>query len=425
MKNPFLKYGLAVLLSGAMAVSATGFVCSAEADEDEQEYEVFTFGDYEYSRLENSLDTSEKAACIEKYTGSEKNLVLPSEIDGLEVVKLGEYAFVEAMYLETITIPKTVTDLGNFTFANCANLKEYIVEEGNPYFSAKDGVLYAEDGTALMRWPLATCPDHLVIPDEVTSIGDVAFTGSLNLQSVEMHNGVNYIGSAAFSDCSALTDVKLSSELTLIEPFTFNSCSSLKSIIIPNQVTSIGNGAFSATALETISIPSSVTSIGQQAFAATNIKEVVIPATVTDIGYSAFGWFVSPQNELYMDSDFIIHGVAGSAAEVYATDFDNENDFRFIPDAEEYEDTAEDSAEAETEEADNTEKQEKSMGTGRIVGIAVCGLLLIGILIAAVCSGKKKSSANEEIKAELMKTENTADAETETDEKKAEDAKDE
>ena len=63
----------------------------------------------------------------------------------------------------------------------------------------------------------------VVIPDNVTSIGDYAFSGCEGLTSVTMGNGVTSIGGSAFSGCSGL-----------------------KSVTIPDSVTSIGDEAFSS-----------------------------------------------------------------------------------------------------------------------------------------------------------------------------------
>lgn len=85
---------------------------------------------------------------------------------------------------------------------------------------------------------------HVVIPQEVTRIGSLAFSGDKTVLSIEL----------------------------------------------PYGVTEIENGAFMNTALREIEIPDSVISIGSNAFANTRLKYVHIPASVQRIGENAFFW---------------------------------------------------------------------------------------------------------------------------------------
>ena len=105
------------------------------------------------------------------------------------------------------------------------------------------------------------------IPDTVTSIGDYAFWNCNSLTSITIPDGVTSIGEDAFRDCSSLTSITIPEGVTSIGYGAFDGCSSLTSITIPSSVTSIGRYAFSGcTVLTNITIPSSVTSIGFAAF---------------------------------------------------------------------------------------------------------------------------------------------------------------
>lgn len=107
----------------------------------------------------------------------------------------------------------------------------------------------------------------ITIPNSVTTIGNSAFWGCTGLTSITIPNSVTSIGNGAFSDCYGLTSATIGDAVTTIGDGAFANCTSLNSITIPNSVTAIGNTAFySCSALTTVTIGSGVTSIGDYAF---------------------------------------------------------------------------------------------------------------------------------------------------------------
>ena len=130
----------------------------------------------------------------------------------------------------------------------------------------------------------------ITIPSTVTSIGQGAFAGCSGLTSVDIPNSVTSIGNNAFYGCSGMTSITIPSRVTSIENNAFQYCRSLTSINIPNSVTSIGDYAFEGCwDLTSVTIPNSVTSIGYNAFyGCSGLTSVTIPNSVTRIGYNAF-----------------------------------------------------------------------------------------------------------------------------------------
>jgi uncharacterized repeat protein (TIGR02543 family) len=130
----------------------------------------------------------------------------------------------------------------------------------------------------------------ITIPDSVTIIGNQAFRGCTALTSVTIPNSVTIIDQYAFTDCTSLTSVTILDSVTRIRGSAFENCTSLASITIPDSVTRIEVDAFlGCTSLASITIPNGVTSIGGWAFlGCTSLASVTIGSGVTSIGSLAF-----------------------------------------------------------------------------------------------------------------------------------------
>lgn len=126
------------------------------------------------------------------------------------------------------------------------------------------------------------------IPATVTTLGDRVYSHCENITSATIPNTVTTIGVQTFVDCTGLTTATLPNNMTEIPMSMFMRCSSLSSITIPSTVTSIGNTAFQdCTSLTSINLPSGLTSLGTGAFLSTGITSFNIPASVTTIGTNA------------------------------------------------------------------------------------------------------------------------------------------
>ena len=137
----------------------------------------------------------------------------------------------------------------------------------------------------------------LTIPDDVTSIG----------------NG-------AFSDCKSLTSITIPDSVTKIRDSTFSCCTSLTSITIPNSVTSIGCDAFyGCTSLTSITIPDSVTKIGDRAFKdCTSLTSITIPNRVTWIGKYVFYGCQNIKIAVSDEKYFVVGSYEGTGKDIIA-----------------------------------------------------------------------------------------------------------
>lgn len=84
---------------------------------------------------------------------------------------------------------------------------------------------------------------NVVIPDNVTTIGNNAFIYYTNLQSVIIPSSVTKIGDSVFYACTSLESINIPNSVTTIGDFAFAGCTNLTDIIIPN-VKITGDGVF-------------------------------------------------------------------------------------------------------------------------------------------------------------------------------------
>ncbi|MBQ3616844.1 MAG: leucine-rich repeat protein, partial [Bacteroidales bacterium] len=131
----------------------------------------------------------------------------------------------------------------------------------------------------------------ITIPESVTAIGDKAFFNCKSLTSVTIPESVTSIGSDAFFNCTSLTSVTIPESVTSIGKSAFSSCSSLTSVTIPEGVTAIGKGAFDVcTSLTSVTIPEGVTSIGDYAFiGCSSVENVYLYANPDNLTWSENG----------------------------------------------------------------------------------------------------------------------------------------
>ena len=207
------------------------------------------------------------------------------------VMSIGDSAFSVCSELMSVVMPESVTNIGLYAFIGCDALTNVYITDLSRWCGISFADYYANPLCYAHNFYLGNdLIGNLTIPNTVTTIGNYAFSGCDGLTSVTISDNVSSIGISAFSGCSGLKNITLPNSVTNIGSQAFYGCSGLKSVTIPDGVTRIGHQAFyGCSGLSSIIIPSGVTSIGGQAFSGCRgLASVEMPDSVTSIDNGAF-----------------------------------------------------------------------------------------------------------------------------------------
>ena len=224
---------------------------------------------------------------------------------GTKIIADSAFAYCES--LTSITIPSSVTRIGEYAFYDTAyyndesNWDNGILYIGNHLIRAKSdisGSVEIRRGTkTIANGAFMNCKSltSTIIPDSITSIGDRVFRYCSSLTSITIPNSVTSIGNDAFTWCDSLTSIDIPDSVTSIGWDAFFCCKSLKSVTISNSVTKIDEYTFSnCESLTSVTIPDSVESIKDFAFYdCVLLKSVTIGSGVKNIEENAFNWCTS------------------------------------------------------------------------------------------------------------------------------------
>ena len=165
---------------------------------------------------------------------------------------------------------------------------------------------------------------EITVPQGVVRVQSCAFSGDTALESITLPDGLEELGGFALQYCENLKTLRVPEGVTSLEHNLLEGCKGLTSIELPSSLRTIDEAAFlGCTGLTSIVIPDGVESIDQYAFCdCTNVTSIVIPGSVTHIGMDIFADEESRNYSFFSNSptyQFLeIVGDEGSTAEEYA-----------------------------------------------------------------------------------------------------------
>lgn len=209
------------------------------------------------------------------------SVVVPATVN-----TIGSYAFAGCTFLDNIVVPSSVTNMGSAVFSGCSSLS---------------GINFAPSIGSLPAKTFFDCVSlsSVTIPEGVTSIGDGAFEECSLLSSINIPGAVSGISNSAFDGCGNLTSITVSENNAMYS--SYDGCvynkTKTKLLYCPAGKSSIdtyantltyATGSFSGcNAISELNIPSGVTTIESNAFSDSGIQTLTIPASITSIGSQA------------------------------------------------------------------------------------------------------------------------------------------
>ena len=248
-----------------------------------------------FSLQNNVLFDRNKTTLVQCFNGDVATYTVPSTVK-----ELGDYSFAGLDRLETVIIPNGVTRLGEGIFENCKALVKVeipasvteigseafafsgnarvSVAAGNTAYCSRDGALFTKNMDTLLHGGAAT--GHYTVPNGVVSIENGAFAEAA-ITGITFPSSLKYVGRIAFFGCTELTSLTIPSTVQALDGQAFAYCEKLTSVTIENGLQTLPYLVFQeCRALETVVIPKSVTGIHDEAFLnCSALKTVVYSGT--------------------------------------------------------------------------------------------------------------------------------------------------
>lgn len=269
---------------------------------------------------------------ITAYTGGQKTVEIPAEIEGVPVRAIGLGAFDQQAQLEQVILPEGVTHILSNAFYFCENLASIQLPaslqavDSYAFFGCSKlsnlvlpaGLVFVDDmsfgacaalvqisflGAAPCISPTAfdagpegrqfTVPSKL-LADYEALLGTGLLPGP-DAAAIPAHSAVSFdsasgaiIGYPGFSADLAIPASIDGVAVTAIAARAFFANPWLRRVVLPEGLTTIGRQAFYACPLAQVSLPVSLAQIGEEAFAASGLKQLDLPTGTVEMGKKAF-----------------------------------------------------------------------------------------------------------------------------------------
>ena len=207
---------------------------------------------------------ADNKAYIQAYDSAPAILNIPETLGGQPVVSIEKQVFAGKTSITEVTMPDTVTFIGESCFSGC---------EGLTSISLSPNV------GELLRWSFMNCYNltSITIPEQCKTVKSEAFNGCKSLTDVTFGKGLTLIDPNGFMNCTALVTVDMSpSAITEIGAQAFKGCTSLSEVCLSEPLMKVGSDAFKGCPLTRIELQDKLTLIEYDGFPGLDNKDVPI-----------------------------------------------------------------------------------------------------------------------------------------------------
>ena len=260
----------------------------------------------------------ETTGTITGYRGTDKNLVIPAEINGFAVINIANGAFKDNNKIRSVVMPSTLKSIGDEAFDSCRLLDRVEFNKGLEHIGRRafhncaylDNVVLPEGLLTMGERTFEMCEKltNVTFPTTLKEIPAYAFDTCWRIKEVIIPEGIEVIGEGAFYECEGIKKVTLSSTVNKICYKAFGACVGAEEFIIPEGVEEIEPLAFmSCVGLKTISLPASLSKLGDK-----------YPGEAFEWGANVLGCnalqdiVVADGNETYSSHDGLLYNAGGT-----------------------------------------------------------------------------------------------------------------
>ena len=257
---------------------------------------------------------SNNTCTITDYIGTDKNVVIPNQIEMrigndvwiYTVVSISDNAF-KNKDIESFTINGNIQSIGSGAFTGCKKLNSVTINSLIPEDKVGTGLFTGSNAITEIKapvWVVAQISNKAALVDVIFTMGESidagTFENAKNLKNVVFSEDLKAIGSKAFADCSSLTAINIPASVNDIALDAFINCPSVESITVDenNAVYTSGNNANCIVKKDVkalivgcanTKIYDGINEIADYAFVGcTNLKSVSLPVSINKVAEGAF-----------------------------------------------------------------------------------------------------------------------------------------
>ena len=252
-------------------------------------------------------------------------VVLPEGLKSIDA-----QAFANNANITAITLPATLTSLGDGAFVGCSSLAKFVVAADNAAFAASaDGsYITTKDGSTVMAYAPAAAATEF--KGNFTAVAPYAFYGAKNLTSIDLPACTNWgdyalrgsgikslkvagtVGRYLAADCAALealtvdcaevpmgiayncaalSDVQLLRPLTIVRQDAFNGCTKVEKLDLGKILAILETDCFANSGLKEITVASYYpAAMAEGVFTEASNITVTVPNSLVEAYKVAAGW---------------------------------------------------------------------------------------------------------------------------------------